>query len=152
MIFGSACVFFTFSMQNRCGPLLPISSPKPPTGTLKSLSQSLQLWKTYFWEWILTFEYIILTQSIFVNMDHCNDLMRKKNDIFRTFGTVKVANTEHGTNITRTNKPASAADELKKSRPCLAVHSLKKICYYKTSTMRHQVRWYFVKHEGRLDI
>ena len=85
-------------------------------------------------------------------MDHCNDLMRKKNDIFRTFGTVKVANTEHGTNITRTNKPASAADELKKSRPCLAVHSLKKICYYKTSTMRHQVRWYFVKHEGRLDI
>ena len=27
--------FVTFSMQNRCGPLLPISSPKPPTGTLK---------------------------------------------------------------------------------------------------------------------
>ena len=22
-------------MQKRCGPLLPISSPKPPTGTLK---------------------------------------------------------------------------------------------------------------------
>ena len=69
--FRVACVFVfvTFSMQNRCGPLLPISSPKPPTGTLKYLSQSLQLCKTYFWKWFITFEYIVLTQSIFVNRE-----------------------------------------------------------------------------------
>ena len=32
---GSQESFPTFSMQNRWGPLLPINSPKPPTGTLK---------------------------------------------------------------------------------------------------------------------